>query len=451
MISLEGVKKSEYSTIDEIRKRAFSLYEGVLPNYNVNKSKGLNELQVKYGSLLSVYKIALNGAIIGGVYLVQQSEFSWEVYKIFILPEKQGFGYGKQALLAVEKELSLAKELVLSTPNVFKEKIEFYKSCGYEVTGSEVNASGIELVTFSKKLNKVAITGLRPSAGGLHFGHYTGNVFPLIKYQNDYSCKLIFADLQLLNSKEYSRQETIDNCKLMIKQMMVLGVDFNKVEILLESDFKYDNLTDFMLLADKCSLSRILRMPLFKQYKKQNLPIKTSFLLYPVLQAMDVHLTNASIVFSNYDNKACVEFIEEILRKIDCNWNVKLLTGKVPFLVGTDGRKMSKSANNCFLFADDMQSVLKKITKMKTDSSRENASAVGTVENSTVFNYLKVFATDVEYQKLCDEYSKGEISDEKTKQILFERVSCFLNDYNARFNKITDSEVNEICLKYSIV
>ena len=59
---------------------------------------------------------------------------------------------------------------------------------------------------------------MKPSSGGLHLGHYIGNIQPLIKYQDEYECYFIFADLQVLNSENEAYID--DNILLMLKQMI---------------------------------------------------------------------------------------------------------------------------------------------------------------------------------------------------------------------------------------
>ena len=153
---------------------------------------------------------------------------------------------------------------------------------------------------------------------------------------------------------------------------------------------------------------------------------------------MDLYLTNASVVFSNDDNKSVIELSNEILKKIRTSWNVKLITGKVPFLLGTNGNKMSKNRNNCISFIDDINDVRRKIFKLKSDQLRYDENSPGNVENSIVFNYLKVFLDVEQYDMICQKYIKGLISDLETKEILIEKISHLYKMYNDKFEKIDD-------------
>ncbi len=168
---------------------------------------------------------------------------------------------------------------------------------------------------------KTAITCLKPSSGGLHLGHYIGNIKPLINHQNDNNleCIFMFADLQVFNSE--SSDNIHQNIYLMMKQILSLGVNPNKVKFFLESDLKKDHMEDFVFLSNFVTTSRVMRLPVFK-YDKQS--IKMSKFMFPIFQVLDFYITKASIAFSNSDNKALIEFTNEIFRKINNQSNLNL-------------------------------------------------------------------------------------------------------------------------------
>ena len=149
---------------------------------------------------------------------------------------------------------------------------------------------------------KKAITCLKPSDGGLHFGHYIGNIEPLIKYQDDFECYFIFSDLQMINLG--NKFDVLENIYDMMKQMIALGVDPNKVIFGRESIVKEKRLNDLIAISNYLSNTRIDRLPLFKSIEK---PYKMSMYLYPLLQALDFYMTDAEIAFSNTDNNCWVE------------------------------------------------------------------------------------------------------------------------------------------------
>lgn len=298
------------------------------------------------------------------------------------------------------------------------------------------------------KKQRKAITGIKPSENGFHLGHFIGNIQPMINGQNEHECFFIFADLQLLNSDaKYCNSELLTkNIILMIKQALSLGIDPQKVTFVQESVIKKDRLCELMLLADFIGNTRISRLPLFKSVEE---PWKMSLYLYPILQAMDAIITDADIAFSNIDNKATIELINELIRKVNKNKGtafkqINLVHGKTEMLVGTDGKKMSKSKNNCIFFTDSDAEVRKKINKMFTDPNRITCDIPGDITNNVVFKYLKVFLLEEEYNKVQEEYCGGRISDMSTKELLFSRVNELIGECNSNINKYSDEYVLDL-------
>ena len=117
-----------------------------------------------------------------------------------------------------------------------------------------------------------------------------------------------------------------------------------------------------------------------------------SILNYPILQTLDFTINDADLVFSNGDNQACIELINELIKKINSSSfrsykTVKLLTGKVSLLEGIDGMKMSKSKNNCIFLTDTNEQIRKKVNKMFTDSNRTSEGIPGNISQNIVFKY----------------------------------------------------------------
>lgn len=271
---------------------------------------------------------------------------------------------------------------------------------------------------------KKAITCLKPSDGGLHFGHYIGNIEPLIKYQDDFECYFIFSDLQMINLG--NKFDVLENIYDMMKQMIALGVDPNKVIFGRESIVKEKRLNDLIAISNYLSNTRIDRLPLFKSIEK---PYKMSMYLYPLLQALDFYMTDAEIAFSNTDNKPAIELINELFAKMNhlegrSLKHIELIHGVVDFLVGVDGEKMSKAKGNAIFLSDSCNEISKKVNKMYTDPLKIHADSPGHVEGNVVFQFFKAFLSNEEYWRLCDDYEKGKLPDRKAKAELVQ----ILND-----------------------
>jgi tryptophanyl-tRNA synthetase len=106
----------------------------------------------------------------------------------------------------------------------------------------------------------------------------------------------------------------------------------------------------------------------------------------------------------------------------------KGLVGRVPRLVGIDGKaKMSKSLGNCIYLSDSADAVEKKVKKMYTDPTRLKATDPGHIEGNVVFTYLDAFYHDkAELEDLKTEYRAGKLGDAQVKGLLTELLNKFL-------------------------
>jgi tryptophanyl-tRNA synthetase len=277
------------------------------------------------------------------------------------------------------------------------------------------------------KLN--AVTALKPTDGKLHFGHYIGNIQPLVTHQDKYNCYFIFADLQMLNEAKFTSQQVLRNCLSLMRQLIAFGIDPHKVVFCLESEIKKQRLGDFMFLSEYMTNTRIKRLPLFKHTQE---PYKMSLLVYPILQALDFVSTNASFAFSNADNKPVIELINEMFSRVSSECakrlpHIKLISGTVDYLPGFDGQKMSKSKKNCIFLDDDHDTIKKKVNKMYTDPNRVNSSVPGNTTNNIVFQTLKAFIDTDLYDSYTKKYQEGSIGDSTMKKILSSTLSNIID------------------------
>jgi len=87
--------------------------------------------------VVDYYFICLDGKKIGVLRVVQLDEDVFRIGMIFILPEYQGKGYGKQSILKTEMLYPNAKKWELTTIKQEIKLCHFYELMGYETTGEE--------------------------------------------------------------------------------------------------------------------------------------------------------------------------------------------------------------------------------------------------------------------------------------------------------------------------
>ena len=308
---------------------------------------------------------------------------------------------------------------------------------------------------FIYNIKRIAVTAIKPSDGGLHLGHYFGNIKPLIDRQNLYDCVFVFADLQLLNTnkKYYNESNRIDNVSLMLRQLIALGVNPSRTKILLESQLKSHALSEFIKMSDFATDARIYRNPYIKAEKAKAVdnskPIKMSVMNYPIMEALDFYLTNADVMFSNMDNKACVEFTNELYQKMYSaglmpRKKIKLIHGFYDYLPGIDGNKMSKVNNNAIYFADSSNEIRKKVNKMYTDPNRISADTPGSIEKNVVFKFLRLFLPTESFSQIKKNYEDGKIKDIETKELLSELITDFISHTQKMSSEIDEKLIYTI-------
>ena len=289
---------------------------------------------------------------------------------------------------------------------------------------------------------KIILTGDRPT-GKLHLGHFVGSIKKRLEMQDsgDYQ-KMYFmnADSQVLTDNLSNPEKIRESIKNIILDYLSCGINPEKVTIFIQS--MIPELTEYTFyFLNLVTLSRLERNPTVKtelQQKDFNGVIPVGFLCYPVSQAADITLFNATDIPVGVDQLPMLEQTNEIVRKFNSLYGETLVEckGILPDnessyrLPGIDGKnKMSKSLGNCIYLSDDSKTVYEKVMKMYTDPNHINVSDPGKIEGNVVFTYLDVFSKESDFSKYLKEfnnleelksaYQKGGVGDVKIKKFLY--------------------------------
>jgi tryptophanyl-tRNA synthetase len=98
-----------------------------------------------------------------------------------------------------------------------------------------------------------------------------------------------------------------------------------------------------------------------------------------------------------------------------------LLT-EFPKVVGTDGRKMSKSYDNAVYLSDSPEEVERKIRTMVTDPARVKKTDVGDPELSPVYQLHKIFSSREEQEHVAKGCRTAGIGCIECKKVLIKNV-----------------------------
>lgn len=249
---------------------------------------------------------------------------------------------------------------------------------------------------------KRVLSGTRPTSK-LHLGNFLGALSNWIKLQEDHECFFMIADWHALTTEYEDPNLLKSNVLEVSKDYISAGLDPKKSVIFRQSDVK-QHAELYLLLSMITPISWLERNPTYKEVMDQltNKDLKThGFLGYPVLQIADIVLYKANKVPVGQDQLPHLELGREIIRRFHSIYKANIfpepdgilsIGAKVP---GTDGRKMSKSYNNCIYLADSPAEVQKKLSTMVTDPARKKRTDSGDPDKCPVYDLHKIFNPDL--------------------------------------------------------
>jgi len=287
---------------------------------------------------------------------------------------------------------------------------------------------------------KILVTGDRPT-GRLHLGHLVGSLENRVKYQTDYECFFLVADLHMLTTHYDKIKEVEQNTIQMVLDWLSVGMDPEKSTFYIQSQVPYISQLS-TILSMLCTVPRSERIPTLKE-KIQDMGVGENYsvglLGYPILMAADILMFKATKVPIGEDQLSHVELTRELARRFnylygDFFQEPDPVISQTSRLVGTDGnRKMSKSLDNCIYLSDDPKSVQKRVMGMFTDPKRIRVDIPGTVEGNPVFIYHDAFNTDMdEVEDLKRRYRSGKVGDVEVKKKLSKAINKMLEPYIER-------------------
>ena len=250
-------------------------------------------------------------------------------------------------------------------------------------------------------MKKVILSGMRPT-GKLHLGHWVGALSNWIKLQEEYKCFFMVADWHAFMSEyknPYSIKESIvDN----VSDWLSYGIDPEKSVIFVQSQVP-EHLELSMILSVIVPLGWLSRCPTFKEQVIQlkDKEVNTyAFLGYPVLQASDIILYKADHVPVGEDQLPHLELCREIVRRFHFLYKKEIfiepqaLLTSIPRFLGLDGRKMSKSYQNCIVLDEDDKALEDKVVSMFTDPQRQRKADPGHPDVCNVFDTYSIFCPE---------------------------------------------------------
>lgn len=295
------------------------------------------------------------------------------------------------------------------------------------------------------------LSGIRPT-GRVHIGHFVGVFENWLKLQENNDTFFFVADWHALTTNFEDTSTLKEYTVELMKTFMAVGL--GKSTLFVQSAIK-EHAELMLLLSMVTPVSWLERVPTYKEMKQQIADRDLSnsgFLMYPVLQAADILIYKADGVPVGEDQVYHVELTREIARRFNYIFKrevfpePKELLSKVPKMLGTDGRKMSKSYGNTIPLITTENEMSKMILPMITDPARKRKTDPGNPEICPVWDYHKAFGTTdnpEETQWVMEGCTQAKIGCIDCKKLLLKHMVERLSPIWEQYDKITDDDVNK--------
>lgn len=246
------------------------------------------------------------------------------------------------------------------------------------------------------------VSGIQPT-GNLHLGNYLGAIKNWVKMQDEGECLFFLADLHAITVHN-DPAELANNCREMVAALVAAGVDpdqsilFNQARVPAHAELAW-------MLICNTPMGWLDRMTQFKEKSGKHKQRSSLGLYgYPVLQAADVLVYQATHVPVGEDQKQHLELARDIASKFNSDTGTDTFLLPEPFIGKTAARimslrdgaaKMSKSDPSDLSrinMSDDDDTIARKMRKAKTDPEPLPDNMVDLDDRPEAKNLITIYA-----------------------------------------------------------
>ncbi len=246
---------------------------------------------------------------------------------------------------------------------------------------------------------KRVLSGMQPS-GLMHLGNYLGALENWKTLQEDYECFFFVADWHALSTNYADTSRIREFVRELLIDWLAAGIDPKRSTVFIQSHIP-EHAVLHLLLSMMVPVSWLERNPTYKE-KQDEIKEKDlstyGFLGYPVLQAADILLYKPDFVPVGKDQLPHLELTRELARRFNDIYKKPVFPEpkehltKFPKVLGTDGRKMSKSYGNTINLSDAEPVVRQKLKTMVTDPARVRRTDPGNPDVCPVYEFHKIYS-----------------------------------------------------------
>src|SRR3954471_18724269 len=247
------------------------------------------------------------------------------------------------------------------------------------------------------------VSGIQPT-GDLHLGNLLGAILRWVRMQDEAECLFFLADLHAL-TVDVDPDELRGNVREMAAALIASGIDPAKSIVFAHSAVPAHAELAW-ILGCTARMGWLNRMTQWKDKAGQNREgASVGLFSYPVLQAADILLYQATHVPVGEDQKQHIELTRDIALKFNTDYDTDLFRAPEPFIGGgtaarvmslRDGRsKMSKSdpsEQSRVQLTDSDEAIAQKIRKAKTDPEPLPDNAVALEPRPEAKNLVGIYA-----------------------------------------------------------
>lgn len=283
------------------------------------------------------------------------------------------------------------------------------------------------------------LSGMRPT-GRLHLGNYHGALENWIHLQDQHECFFFVADWHSLTTHYADPADMKNIVENVLIDWLACGLDPKKCTMFMQS-WILEHAELHLLLSMMTPISWLERVPSYKDIKNQLADKDLStygFLGYPMLQTADIVIYDANKVPVGEDQVAHIEFSREAVRRFNFLYKKDVLIEPQPLLTktprvpGLDGRKMSKSYNNCIYISDTKEQAHKKIMPAVTDPARMRRTDPGNPDVCLIHDYHKIYTPEAERKHICEGCRSAAIGCVDCKKMLLTHMDKFWDPIRAK-------------------
>lgn len=296
------------------------------------------------------------------------------------------------------------------------------------------------------------LTGVQ-STGTPHLGNLLGAIIPAIEMANnpDNESFLFIADLHSITQIK-NGAELRNNTYSVAAAWLACGLDTKRVIFYRQSDVPQTTELSWYL---SCffPFQRLTLAHSFKDKSDRLDDVNAGLFSYPMLMAADILLYDAEFVPVGKDQLQHLEITRDVAARFNHQMGETFvlpeakIDAEIMIVPGTNGGKMSKSANNFInIFLDD-KALRKQIMGIETDSTPLEDPK--NPDTCNCFTLYKLLATPAQTEEMRANYLAGNYGYGHAKQALFEviveKFATVREKYNYYINNL--EEVDKLLLE----